>query len=303
MITRRRIDPLQVLRATVGPMVLVSVYAVGVVLYERETDTPLDLPIAIPAMLGTAISILLGFKTSAAYDRWWEARKIWGGIVNDSRTFGRRVVSFLRPTSEGEAGEVRELAEDLLHRHIFWVYATSRFLRREPVLGEGLELLPEGEAAALEGSEHIPNELLDRQARDLRGALGKGWLDTYQHVALEDALTRLTDHLGRCERIKNTGFPAHYGYLASRILWLFALLVPWSLGRDLIWWTIPVTIAVILTFWMIWVIGEALADPFENRPTDTPMTSLAEAIERDVRQQLGEAYTLPDHSQDGGVLM
>ena len=63
------------------------------------------------------------------------------------------------------------------------------------------------------------------------------------------------------------------------------------------------TIAVILTFWMIWVIGEALADPFENRPTDTPMTSLAEAIERDVRQQLGEAYTLPDHSQDGGVLM
>lgn len=284
-------------------MVLVSVYAVGVVWFEHETDTPLDLPIAIPAMLGTAISILLGFKTSAAYDRWWEARKIWGGIVNDSRTFGRQVVSFLRPASEEDPAVIQRLAEDLLHRHIFWVYALSRALRKEAVLQGNLELLPEGEALALERSVNVPNELLDRQARDLRGALDSGWLDTYQHVAIEGSLTRLTDHMGRCERIKNTGFPAHYGYLASRILWLFALLVPWSLGRDLIWWTIPVTIAVILTFWMIWVIGEALADPFENRPTDTPMTSLAETIERDVRHQLGEAYTLPDRSQDGGVLM
>jgi len=303
MITRRRLDPLQVLRATAGPLVLVSIYSVGVVLYEQETDTPLDLPIAIPAMLGTAISILLGFKTSAAYDRWWEARKIWGGIVNDSRTFGRQVVSFLRPASEEDPAVIQRLAEDLLHRHIFWVYALSRALRKEAVLQGNLELLPEGEALALERSVNVPNELLDRQARDLRGALDSGWLDTYQHVAIEGSLTRLTDHMGRCERIKNTGFPAHYGYLASRILWLFALLVPWSLGRDLIWWTIPVTIAVILTFWMIWVIGEALADPFENRPTDTPMTSLAETIERDVRHQLGEAYTLPDRSQDGGVLM
>ncbi|MDG1051060.1 MAG: bestrophin family ion channel [Planctomycetota bacterium] len=303
MITRRRIDPLQVLRATAGPVALISVYAVGVVLYERETDTPLDLPIAIPAMLGTAISILLGFKTSAAYDRWWEARKIWGGIVNDSRSFGRQVVSFLRPTGPAEGPAVRELAEDLLHRHIFWVYALSRALRRESEL-EGAEgFLPEGELEALERSTNVPNELLDRQGRDLRRALDLGWMDTYQHVTVEGSLTRLTAHMGRCERIKNTGFPAHYGYLASRILWFFALLVPWSLGRDLIWWTIPVTIAVTMTFWMIWVIGEALADPFENRPTDTPMTSLAETIERDVRHQLGEAYTLPDHSEDGGVLM
>ena len=75
------------------------------------------------------------------------------------------------------------------------------------------------------------------------------------------------------------GFPAHCGYLASRIPWPFALPVPWSPGRDLVWWTLPVGVAVVLTRWMIWVIGVELAEPLENRPTHTPMTSLSEKIE------------------------
>lgn len=303
MITRRRLDPLQVLRATAGPLSVAALYMVAVVVYEREAEVPLDLPLAIPAMLGTAISILLGFKTSAAYDRWWEARKVWGGIVNDSRSFGRQAISFVRPPRAEDAGDARGMVEVLVHRQIFWTYALSRSLRREEVLVGTEGLLPDEDLASLASTDNVPNEILDLQARDLRRALDAGWLDSYQHVTIEGSLTRLTDHMGKCERIKNTGFPAHYGYLASRILWLFALLVPWSLGRDLVWWTIPVGVAIILTFWMIWVIGEALADPFENRPTDTPMTSLSEKIEGDLRRQLGESALAPEPTVDDGVLM
>jgi len=303
MITRRRLDPLQVLRATAGPLSVAALYMVAVVIYERAAEVPLDLPLAIPAMLGTAISILLGFKTSAAYDRWWEARKVWGGIVNDSRSFGRQAISFVRSPRAEDTGAARAMVEVLVHRQIFWTYALSRSLRREEVLVGTEGLLPQEDLESLSSTDNVPNEILDLQARDLRRALDAGWLDSYPHVTIEGSLTRLTDHMGKCERIKNTGFPAHYGYLASRILWLFALLVPWSLGRDLVWWTIPVGLAVILTFWMIWVIGEALADPFENRPTDTPMTSLAEKIEGDLRRQLGESALAPEPTVDDGVLM
>ena len=189
MITRRRLDPLQVLRATAGPLAVVSIYMVAVVVYEREVEVPLDLPLAIPAMLGTAISILLGFKTSAAYDRWWEARKVWGGIVNDSRSFGRQAISFVRPPQPEDAGAVRTMVEVLVHRQIFWTYALSRSLRREEVLVGTDGLLPPEDVASLASTENVPNEILDLQARDLRRALDAGWLDSYQHVTIEGSLT------------------------------------------------------------------------------------------------------------------
>jgi putative membrane protein len=176
-------------------------------------------------------------------------------------------------------------------------------LRREAALAGTDGLLPPEDVASLASTENVLSELLDPQTRDLRRAHDAGWLGSHQPVTFEGSLTRLTDHMGRCKRIRNMGFPAHCGYLASRIPRPFALPVPWSPGRDLVWWTLPVGVAVVLTRWMIWVIGVELAEPLENRPTHTPMTCLSEKIEGGLRRPLGEAALPLEYAVDGGVLM
>ncbi|MEM6572495.1 MAG: bestrophin family ion channel [Planctomycetota bacterium] len=303
MITNRTIDLATIARHTGWRLGFITAYATAVEVYQAVTDDGLHLPVAIPAMLGTALSILLGFKTQASYDRWWEARKLWGSIVNDSRTFARQVLTFVSPRDASDAGLVDALRRTLVLRQAAWTLVLSRFLRGEAIRDRLETFLHPDEIERISAVRTPTNALLQRQGEELRAALDAGRIDQFRFLSIDATLARLTDHMGACERIRNTVFPAHYGHMVSNIVWLFALLLPWGLVESMGWICIPVTVTATVVFWLIEEIGYALVDPFAGRATDTSMTALSRGIEIDLLQMLGDTEVPPALQPVDGVLM
>jgi len=271
-------------------------------LYDAGIDG-ITVPMAIPAMLGTALSILLGFRTNSAYARWWEARKIWGGIVNDSRTFARQVTSLFQLPEGANEQDMSAMQREMVYRQIAWNYTLARTLRRQnPYADIEATIAPE-ETEALRSQDNLPNAMLQTQANRLNDALRSGYLDTLRLLWLQDMLRRLCDHMGKCERIKNTVFPVHYAFLVSLIIWLFVLLLPLGLVSILGWITVPLAFLVSAVFYLIAATSAAMQDPFENYITDTPMLALSRTIEINLRQQLGETEIPEKVQPEDGVLM
>lgn len=260
-------------------------------------------PMAIPAMLGTALSILLGFRTNSAYARWWEARQVWGGIVNDSRTLARQVISLFTLPEGANEQDMSTMQREMVYRQIAWNYTLARTLRRQDPYADIEATISQEETEKLRSQDNLPNAMLQTQANRLNDAFRSGYLDNMRLLWLQDMLRRLCDHMGKCERIKNTVFPVHYAFLVSVIIWLFVLFLPLGLAPLLGWITVPVAFLVSVVFFLIAATSATLQDPFENYVTDTPMLALSTTIEINLRQQLGETE-LPEKTQpEDGVLM
>jgi len=303
MIVRKSIRLGAALRRSWKRTLFVAAYAASAVLLYQTAGAVVTIPLAIPAMLGTAISILLGFRTNSAYGRWWEARKIWGAIVNDSRTFARQVTSLFLLPDGADSQTMTAMQREMVYRQIAWNFVLARSLRRQDQFPDVEPTLTPEEIDLLRSQDNRPNALLQTQATRLRDALREGYLDPIRFLPIEDTLTRLCNHMGKCERIKNTVFPAHYSFFVSMIIWLFFLLLPLGLVEDLGWITAPVAFVIAIVFLMIEAMGAAMQDPFENYISDTPMLALSRTIEINLRQQLGETE-LPDKIlPEDGVLM
>ena len=165
----------------------------------------LSIPLAIPALMGTCISLLLAFRTNQAYERWWEARVIWGGIVNDSRTLIRQLLTFL-PNESVPLDVVQTVAR----RQIGWCYLLGQTLRGQPTLPAIETYISPTEQAGVLAAKHQSLAVLQVHANQLRYLYRAGHLTDLQLVQVDATLTRLTDAMGRCERIKNTVFPRTY---------------------------------------------------------------------------------------------
>jgi putative membrane protein len=284
-------------------IIIVAGYVTLVVAVNQSGAVAFAVPLAIPAMLGTALSILLGFRTNSAYARWWEARKIWGAIVNDSRTFTRQVMSLFLVAEGTNTEAMAVLQKELVYRQMAWNYVLARSLRGQDPFPDVQAMLAPAEIEALRGQDNRANALLQTQANRLSDALQAGYVDTFRFLPVEDVLTRLCNHMGKCERIKNTVFPAHYSFFVQVIIWLFFLLLPLGLVGSLGWVTVPVAFTIAIVFWLIEAMGGAMQDPFDNHASDTPVLALSRTIEINLRQQLGETE-LPDKAQPvNGVLM
>ncbi|MEX6688550.1 bestrophin family ion channel [Danxiaibacter flavus] len=265
--------------------IVVTIYAtVIVLLYNSFHITRISIPIAVPTILGTVISLLLGFRSNQAYDRWWEARHIWGAIVNDSRTLSRQVLCFTEVAYEGD--EVQQLRTRLIKRQMAWSYALGRSLRKMNVL-HGLEkYISRKEYEFISHYNNVPAALLELHARDLKLALDEGMINQFQQVELDRTLTRLCDSMGKCERIKNTIFPVTYSLYIHFALLLFIGLLPFGVIQYFGFFEIPLVVAIASSFLLIEKMAIHLQDPFENKPTDTPVTAIATNIEKDLRQML-----------------
>ena len=300
MIVDKKIQMRRVLRQRWQLLLGATLYTTAIVYLQQTDHKWVDTPVAIPAMLGTVLSVLLGFRTAASYERWWEARKIWGAVVNDSRTFARQVLTLI---DKGEDGETTPLQLQLIYRQIAWPYTLARSLREQDALAEAEDLLDTSELDQLRLQKNIPNALLMTQGVQLRSAYENGRINAYFLTSMEDTLRRLTDHMGKCERIKKTVFPVYYSFFLSRAVLVFFLLLPSGLAPYLEWLTIPIALIIELLFSLIDRAGSILQDPFQNHPSDTPMMAISRTIEINLRQQLGETE-LPDPlAPVDGVLM
>ncbi|RYD71350.1 MAG: hypothetical protein EOP53_23825 [Sphingobacteriales bacterium] len=270
-------------------IIMVTVYAVLIAIaYNTFHITRISIPIAVPTILGTVISLLLAFKSNQAYDRWWEARTLWGAIVNDSRSLTRQLLTYVDTHYEGDDQKV--FCERMAKRQIAWCFTLSRHLRGEDVM-HGLDkwLCPE-DIAHIKNYNNVPLALLELQGIDLRNAFKLGWINEYQQVEMDATLTRFSNEMGGCERIKNTIFPATYSVYIHFALILFIMLLPFGLIEFFGIIEVPVVIAIACSFFLIEKMAIHLQDPFENKPTDTPTTTISTTVERDIMQMLKQNY-------------
>lgn len=233
----------------------------------------LTIPLSVSAMVGTLLSLLLAFRTAQSYERWWEARVIWGAIVNDSRTLIRQLIQFL-PNDDKRSAYIKEFAI----RQTIWCYALAESLRKCP----SSEKVDRYIAQLGADSNNRPNLLLSAHAEQLRSLSDQYDLNPNKQVQLDSSIQRLTDSMGKCERIKNTVFPRAYSVLIHFLIYVLTTIFPF--GLDDHHWAIEVCLATMIPVLFIAIERTAILmqDPFENKPTDTPMTALSETIERNL---------------------
>jgi len=246
----------------------------------------ISIPLGVPMVLGTVLSLLLAFKSNQAYDRWWEARIVWGAIVNDSRSLIRQLLSFM--ADPYVSVNVKNFQEQFTMRQIAWCYSLGQALRGElPTGGLNKYLNPE-ELAFVSKHDNVPNALLQLHGRDLKMLLQEKQLNKFQQVEMEETLSRLCDSMGKCERIKNTVFPVTYSLYIHFSLFIFVLLLPFALLEVFGALVIPMVTTIAASFFLIEKMAIHLQDPFENKPTDTPVTAIANTIERNLKQMIDD---------------
>ncbi|EOR94522.1 hypothetical protein ADIARSV_2368 [Arcticibacter svalbardensis MN12-7] len=249
-------------------------------------------------MIGTALSILMGFRVNSAYERWWEARTIWGSIVNNSRSLAREVIGF---TSSGDHASPD--AQQMIHRQIAFVQATTRQLRRQQGAIFLRTLVSNKEYSILDKKQHLPNALLLLHMQQLKELYEKKQITDFVFVQLETILTELTNNLGQAERIKNTPFPVPYSYFSFILVHIFACFFPFGMVEELGYLTIPISLIVTFIFLVIEQIAVEIQDPFASKDNDTPMTTISKSIEINLREMLGEEDLPIQITPKTGVLM
>lgn len=254
------------------------------------------MPLAIPAFLGTSISVLLSFKMNQSYDRWWEARKVWGDIVNGSRGLVMQLQSFL---SVEHTAVIKKIA----YRQIAWSYALGASLRSTGPLESLDHLLTGDELNEASKDGHQPLSILQSTAKDLQDLQLHKALPIHAHIHLQETLDRLTDAMGSVERINRTIFPSTYRLVLHFIIYLFVVTLAISLKDIDNRLVAPLLLLISAGFFFIEKIAYHLQDPFRNRPSDVPITSIARTIERDIRQLLGEEMALKPVNKDPYYIM
>lgn len=281
MLLNKRISILDFLKTIKIDIVLITAYAVVVgILDQYGFLDKISVPISVTAVFGTAVALLLGFRTNQAYERWWEARIIWGAIVNDSRTLIRQCVSFFDRSSKS----YETLVKDMTERQIIWCYALGEALRKLPNSTRVEQYLDTHNIDAF----NLPNALLSEHSETLLKAKEKNMVNDFQQVQIDSTIARLCDSMGKCERIKNTVFPKAHSLLIHTIIYVFATMLPFGLSDKYLLVEIGLTIGIPIIFIAIEKTSILMQDPFENQPLDTPMTDLAQTIEINLRQMIGD---------------
>jgi len=268
------------------------------------------IPFPVVATLATALAIFLAFRNNSSYDRWWEARKIWGGVVNTSRTFARQITTFTS-LSDRPAVEIAAFQHEMVYRHLAWVNALRIQLRGKNNWDEIRPFLDPAEFDWLAERRIRATQIVQKQGQRLAEARRDGLLtESRYHELLDVSLTTLYDLQGKAERIKNTPLPRQYDYFPRVFLFLFVTLLPSGMITELEkveseWMVIPLTTVVSFMLYVLMRVGEINEDPFEARYSDTPMTALCRTIEIDLREQLGESPdVIPEKLEPiDGILM
>jgi putative membrane protein len=293
--------------------ILLVLAIIPTVLYQFLPTGWLTIPWVAIALVGTAAAFIVGFKNTQTYNRLWEARMIWGAIVNSSRTWGILVKDFVKADES--------VHKVLIYRHFAWLTAL-RFQLRKPQTWENstkksynveyhnfykvpewqttieenlMSYLNEQELNSLLKKKNRATQLIAMQSTHLRELKEKQLIGDYEYVEMEKRLADLYDQQGKCERIKNFPYPRQFASINLYFIWLFIILLPFGLlnefaklGGQLIWLNVPCTVLVGWVFMSMEKVGESTENPFEGGANDIPMAALSRTIEIDLREMLGE---------------
>ena len=246
-----------------------------------------DFPVFVPTILGTALAFFIGFNNNQAYDRWWEARKIWGSIVNNSRTWARQLLQYTQPTQQLPTHELEKLRTKLIKRHLAFLYALKSNLRNSDDFGY-LKYLTQEEMESIAKHSNRHNAILSLQAKDLETLYQQNGIDGFKFMEFNKMITDFCDDMGKSERIKNTVYPTTYNYYAKSFIWIFIYSVTMTIGNSIGIWAVIFGALVGYVFFTIQAIGELLLNPFEPLATGIPLDQITRTIEINLLEMLGE---------------
>lgn len=307
---------------------ITALTAVPTLLFQLLGWKWLGIPWVPIAMIGTAAAFIIGFKNTQTYNRLWEARQIYGAIVNVSRTWGIMVKDFVSNKHAAvplPTAALHQIHQQLIYRHIAWLTA-MRFQLREPRSWENMTksynveysrlfiiaekqsnladelkpLLSVSEQEYVLSKKNRATQLISLQSKHLRELSEQGLLDDFRHVEMEGILKDFYEQQGKCERIKNFPYPRQFASINLFFIRLFIILIPFGmlnefskLGTGFAWLTIPFGIIVSWVFNSMERVGESTENPFEGGANDVPITAMSRTIEIDLREMLDETDIPP----------
>ncbi len=249
-------------------------------------DTIPDAPTLIPTILGTALAFFIGFNNNQAYDRWWEGRKIWGMVVNHSRSWARQILQYAKPAGSLGDTQLQTARQTLVHRQIAFVYALKESLRGiKP--SKHLKYLDDKEGQRVGQETNIPNAILSEHARQLEELTASECLDGFRFMEINRTLNGLCDEMGKGERIKNTVFPTTYNYYTRIFVFVFVVFEVWGTTQAIGQWSILTGSLIGYIFLTVQGIGLSLLNPFEATPLGLPLDQIVRTIEINLLEMEG----------------
>lgn len=247
-------------------------------------DRKISLPSLPLTLLASALVVLTSFRNSSAYNRWWEARTLWGAMVNNSRSFARQVLTLVE-----DDGELNPVKAVLLRRHVAFVKCLSAHLKGESCGDEVQSLITREEYARRHETNNFPNDILNASAALLAKEYKAGRLDSIRLARLESTMVELSNCQGGMERIANTPLPYPYVAFPRLFISLFCVILPIGLVDTLGWYTPLASTVVGFMLLAIEKIGTDLQSPFKASEHEIQMTKLCENIERNLDSMLRDA--------------
>lgn len=310
------------------PFIVGTLYGLAICGLSYFSGLHVSLPWGPLGVIGIAVAFYLGFKNNSSYDRTWEARKIWGSIVNNSRTLGAAVVSFV------QGKDAQELHREIIYRHIGWMTALRHQLRLSkewehvenrvkglyaPEVSEDYnnkldselsKYLSKKEISKIQGKSNRATQILKIQSERLQALKDEGFFEDFRHMEFHKLITSFYEDQGKSERIKNFPFPRQYASVAIWITVVFCVFVPFGLLDILyqkeawMFWLCPFLSGLIIwVFFLMEKIGDYSENPFEGTYNDVPITAISRGIEIDLLEMINDPNVPEPVKESNGFLM
>jgi putative membrane protein len=242
-------------------------------------------------LIGLPLAIFLGFRNNAAYDRFWEGRRLWGELVNRSRSLARQCVSLIAyPTPARASDGMKDVRVRMVYRAIAFAHALRCELRDQDGGADVRALLLPDEAGQMAKSFNKPDFLMRQMGMDLGLCLKEGRIDSCLAASIDATLSAMTASATSCERIKNTPIPFSYTLLLHRTAYVYCFLLPFGLV-DSIGFMTPFVVAIVAyTFFGLDALGDEIEEPFGLAANDLPLDAMCRVIEIELRESLHDAH-------------
>ncbi|TDE17489.1 bestrophin family protein [Dyadobacter psychrotolerans] len=331
MYTAREIKPAIILSFAWPSLLFYLVYSVCLCSLNYFGHLAIGFSFVPIGLIGTAVAFYVGFKNNSSYERLWEARRIWGALVNASRTWGTYTLSYVKTSSPISDMDEQQLQTKLIHGLIAYINAIRIQLRQKSVWNNSnttahtvvkgghenaplhlllSEFLTEQEVKYFLSKKNPATHILKSQATLLDDIFRKGGINERFYVQMMAIVQEFYNQQGAAERIKNFPFPRQYAYFSKVFVWLFILVLPFGLinefaklGEDMIWIAVPAYMIIAWVFNTMEIVGDTSENPFENAINDVPMTAICRTIEIDLREMLEEKSIPPAITAVDNILM
>ncbi len=250
----------------------VGLITLGLVLIHKYTSVKFSDSLSLPGLLGAALGVLLVFRNNTAYDRWWEARKVLGALVNTSRNFALQTHSLIIDSDD------KKSLSNLIQAFPF---ALKEHLR-DGVLMEEIAFTKKEDFELINSKKHKPASIVNLMVAYLTKFKNNKLLSEMEYFQLVTRTNELIDILGKCERIKNTPMPDAHTYLLKVYLFAYAITMPFGFIATLGYWSILAVILIYYVSMSIVIISEEIEEPFGKDPNDLPVDAIAKNIKKNV---------------------